>query len=114
VYAGDVGDTVAGRPSERYGVEFTNDSAPPRGSISTPTSRSPTPVYDTDQAATYQSLLAYPEVALGNAPGNYILNAPWLIASAGVTFGGESAGSGRWAGAISERRHSPRTPLVSH
>jgi hypothetical protein len=27
-FEGDIGDTVAGRPSERYGVEFTNDYRP--------------------------------------------------------------------------------------
>jgi outer membrane receptor protein involved in Fe transport len=99
VFEGDVGDTVAGRPSERYGVEFTNDYRPTSWlhfDANLALSHARFIGYDFDQADVYQSLAGYPQVQIGNAPGNYIPNAPWLIASAGVTFG-ERTG---WFGAL--------------
>jgi hypothetical protein len=99
VFEGDVGDTVAGRPSERYGVEFTNDYRPTRWlhfDANLALSHARFIGYDFDQADTYQSLAGYPQAQIGNAPGNYIPNAPWLIASAGVTIGEKSG----WFGAL--------------
>jgi outer membrane receptor protein involved in Fe transport len=110
VFDGDIGQTEAGRASERYGVEFTNDYRPtPWVHIDANLALSHARFlgYDFDQAKLYQSLLAYPEVALGNAPGNYIPNSPWLIASAGVTVG-EKTG---WFGAL-RWRYLGTTPLT--
>ncbi len=99
VFEGDTGNTSAGRASERYGVEFTNDYRPVSwvhfdGNLALSHARFLG--YDYDQADLYQSLAGYPQVQIGNAPGNYIPNAPWLIASAGVTLG-ERTG---WFGAL--------------
>jgi hypothetical protein len=99
VFEGDVGDTVAGRPSERYGVEFTNDYRPTpwlHFDANLALSHARFIGYDFDQADTYQSLAGYPQAQIGNAPGNYIPNAPWLIASAGVTVGEKT----EWFGAL--------------
>ena len=35
--------------------------------------------FDTTQEALYQSLAGYPQAQIGNAPGNYIYNAPWMV-----------------------------------
>ena len=43
--------------------------------------------FDATQDALYQSLAGYPQAQIGNAPGNYVYNAPWMIASAGITLG---------------------------
>jgi outer membrane receptor protein involved in Fe transport len=110
VFDGDIGQTEAGRASERYGVEFTNDYRPTSWvhiDANLALSHARFLGYDFDQANLYQSLLAYPAVALGNAPGNYIPNSPWLIASAGVTVG-EKTG---WFGAL-RWRYLGTTPLT--
>jgi outer membrane receptor protein involved in Fe transport len=62
--------------------------------------------FDSEQAATYAALAGTPE-ALGNAPGNYIPNAPAMIASAGITLGERTGwfGSLRW-------RYLGATPLT--
>jgi outer membrane receptor protein involved in Fe transport len=99
VFEGDTGQTEAGRASERYGVEFTNDYRPNSWlhfDANLALSHARFLGYDFEQADLYQSLAGYPQVQIGNAPGNYIPNAPWLIASAGVTFG-EKTG---WFGAL--------------
>ena len=51
---------------------------------------------DADQAALFGSLAGFPQAQIGNAPGNYIPNAPAIVASAGMTFG-EKTG---WFGAL--------------
>jgi TonB dependent receptor len=54
--------------------------------------------YNSEQADLYASLAGYPEAQLGNAPGNYIPNAPAVVASAGVTLGEKTGWFGglRW------------------
>ena len=54
--------------------------------------------YDSDQAALYASLAGFPEAQIGNAPGNYIPNAPAMVASAGITVGEKTGwfGTLRW------------------
>jgi len=54
--------------------------------------------YDGDQAALYASLAGYPEAQLGNAPGNFIPNAPAVVASIGVDLGEKTGWFGglRW------------------
>jgi hypothetical protein len=110
VFEGDIGQTVAGRASERYGVEFTNDYRPvPWVHIDANLALSHARFlgYDFEQAKLYQSLAGYPVAEIGNLPGNYIPNAPWIIASAGVTLGEKTGwfGTLRW-------RYLGTTPLT--
>jgi outer membrane receptor protein involved in Fe transport len=90
VFNGDAGDTSASRPSQRYGVELTNKYHPSSwltldGDLALSHARFVG--YDTEQAELYASLAGYPQAQFGNAPGNYIPNAPAVVASAGITVG---------------------------
>jgi outer membrane receptor protein involved in Fe transport len=90
VFEGDAGDTSASRPSQRYGVEWTNKYKPSSwltfdGDLALSHARFVG--YDTEQAALYASLAGYPQAQIGNAPGNYIPNAPAMVASAAITIG---------------------------
>jgi outer membrane receptor protein involved in Fe transport len=90
VFNGDAGDTSASRPSQRYGIEWTNKYHPSSwltfdGDLALSHARFVG--YDTEQAALYESLAGYPQAQIGNAPGNYIPNAPAIVASAGITVG---------------------------
>jgi outer membrane receptor protein involved in Fe transport len=110
VFEGDTGQTEAGRPSERYGVEFTNDYRPASWvhfDANLALSHARFLGYDNEQADLYQSLAGYPVAQIGNLPGNYVPNAPWIIASAGVTLG-EKTG---WFGAL-RWRYLGTTPLT--
>ncbi len=109
-FDGDTGDTVAGLPSQRTGVEFTNDYRPfswMHIDADLALSRARFLGYDETQAALYQSLAGYPQAQIGNAPGNYVYNAPWMVASAGLTLG-EKTG---WFSALRWRYISSR-PLT--
>ena len=109
-FDGDTGDTVAGLPSQRTGVEFTNDyrlASWLHVDANLALSRARFIGYDTAQAALYQSLVGYPQAQIGNAPGNYIYNAPWMMATAGITLG-EKTG---WFSALRWRYISSR-PLT--
>ncbi len=89
-FDGDTGDTTAGLPSQRTGVEITNNYQPAswvRVDANLALTRARFLGYDTTQAALYQSLAGYPQAQIGNAPGNYIYNSPWMIASASITLG---------------------------
>jgi hypothetical protein len=93
-FDGDTGETTAGLPSQRTGIEFTNNYQPVswiKVDANLALTRARFLGYDTTQATLYQSLAGYPQAQIGNAPGNYVYNAPWMIASAGITFG-EKAG----------------------
>ena len=59
------------------------------------------------QEQLYQSLAGFPQAQIGNAPGNFVYNAPWMVASAGITLG-EKTG---WFGALRWRYISSR-PLT--
>jgi outer membrane receptor protein involved in Fe transport len=90
IFQGDAGDTAASRPSQRYGVEFTNKYRPAAwltldGDVALTHARFIG--YDTEQAALCASLAGYPQAQTGNSPGNYIPNAPAMVASAGITLG---------------------------
>ena len=90
VFQGDAGDTSASRPSQRYGVEWTNKYHPYSwltldGDLALSHARFVG--YDTEQADLYASLAGFPQAQIGNAPGNYIPNAPAMVASAGITIG---------------------------
>jgi hypothetical protein len=109
-FDGDTGDTTPGLPSQRTGVEFTNDYRPASWihlDADLALTRARFLGYDETQAQLYQSLAGYPQAQIGNAPGNYIYNAPWMVASAGMTLG-EATG---WFGALRWRYISSR-PLT--
>ena len=89
-FDGDTGDTMAGLPSQRTGVEFTNDYRPASWvhiEADVALTRARFLGYDYAQAAIYQSLAGYPQAQIGNAPGNHVYNAPWMVTSAGITLG---------------------------
>jgi hypothetical protein len=109
-FDGDTGDTSAGRQSLRTGVEFTNDYRPVSWAhidADLSLTRARFLGFDAAQQAIYQSLAGFPQAQIGNAPGNFVFNAPWMVASAGVTLG-ESTG---WFGALRWRYISSR-PLT--
>jgi outer membrane receptor protein involved in Fe transport len=110
LFVGDAGDTVASRPSRRYGIEWTNDYRP-RSWLALQADIAMTHARfvgdDPEQATTYASLAGFPASQIGNAPGNYIPGAPTMIASAGIRLG-ESTG---WFGALRYRYFGPR-PLT--
>ena len=110
VFQGDSGDTSASRPSERYGIEWTNKYRPYSwitidGDLAISHARFVG--FDTAQAISFASLAGYPQAQIGNAPGNYIPNAPAIVASAGLTLGEKIGwfGSLRW-------RYLGATPLT--
>jgi outer membrane receptor protein involved in Fe transport len=101
VFNGDAGDTSASRPSQRYGVEWTNTYRP-RSWLALDADVAATHArfvgYDGEQAALYASLAGFPQAQTGNAPGNDIPNAPAMVASAGITLGEQTGwfGTLRW------------------
>lgn len=99
VFNGDAGDTSPSRPSTRYGVEWTNNYRPTSWlAVDADLALSHTRFvgYDTAQAELYASLAGFQQAQIGNAPGNYIPNAPAIVASASITLG-EKTG---WFGAL--------------
>ncbi len=113
VFNGDGGDTSPSLPSERYGVEWTNRYRL-RSWIDIDADLAVTHArfigFDQDQADLYAQLItqkAPPDVLIGNAPGNFIPNAPNMVASAGITLG-EATG---WFGALRWRYLGP-SPLT--
>ena len=110
IFSGDAGDTEASRSSRRYGIEVTNNYKPrPWLALDADLALSHARFlgFDADQAATFESLAGFPQAQLGNAPGNYIPNAPWIVASAGITLGNATGwfGTVRW-------RYLGSTPLT--
>jgi outer membrane receptor protein involved in Fe transport len=90
VFNGDAGDTSASRPSQRYGIEWTNKYRPNSWltlDADLALSHARFVGYDSEQAELYTSLAGFPQAQIGNAPGNYIPNAPAIVASAGITIG---------------------------
>ncbi|MBR0823443.1 TonB-dependent receptor [Bradyrhizobium liaoningense] len=110
LFSGDAGDTSATRASRRYGFEWTNHYRP-RSWIDIDAELAMTHARfrgtDSEQAEVYASLAGYPEAQIGNAPGNYIPNAPAMVASAGITLG-EKTG---WFGAL-RWRYLASSPLT--
>jgi outer membrane receptor protein involved in Fe transport len=110
LFSGDAGDTSATRASRRYGFEWTSHYRP-RSWIDIDADLAMTHARfrgtDSEQAEVYASLAGYPEAQIGNAPGNYIPNAPAMVASAGVTLG-EKTG---WFGAL-RWRYLASSPLT--
>jgi outer membrane receptor protein involved in Fe transport len=109
-FDGDTGDTTPGLPSQRTGVEFTSDYRPASWihvDADLALTRARFLGFDAAQEAIYQSLTGFPQAQIGNAPGNYVYNAPWMVASAGITLG-EATG---WFGDLRWRYISSR-PLT--
>jgi TonB dependent receptor/TonB-dependent Receptor Plug Domain len=109
-FDGDTGNTIAGRPSRRAGIEFTNDYRPYSWlhiDANLALTRARFLGGDSAQAQIYESLAGFPQAQIGNAPGNYVYNAPWMVASAGITLG-EATG---WFGDLRWRYISAR-PLT--
>lgn len=101
VFQGDAGDTSASRASQRYGVEWTNRYRPVSWidmDADFTYSHARFVGFDSDQQAVFESLAGFPQAQIGNAPGNYIPNAPAIIASAGITLGEKTGpfGTLRW------------------
>jgi len=101
VFSGDAGDTTASRASRRYGVEWTNRYRPTSWidiDADLALSHARFVGFDSEQATLYASLAGFPEAQIGNAPGNYIPNAPAIVASAGITLGEKTGpfGTLRW------------------
>jgi outer membrane receptor protein involved in Fe transport len=101
VFSGDAGDTEASRPSRRYGFELTNHYRPLSWidiDADLAMAHARFVGHDSEQAVTYASLAGYPQAQIGNAPGNYVPNAPAVIASAGITLGEKTGwfGTLRW------------------
>jgi hypothetical protein len=89
-FDGDTGDTTAGLPSQRTGIEFTNDYRPASWvhfDANLALTRARFLGFDTTQESLFESLAGTPQAQIGNAPGNYIYNAPWMVGSAGITLG---------------------------
>ncbi len=110
VFSGDAGDTSASRASRRYGVEWTNTYRPKpwlEFDADLALTHARFVGYDSNQAALYEKLAGYPQAQTGNAPGNYIPNAPAMVASAGITVG-EKTG---WFGAL-RWRYLASSPLT--
>ncbi|BGE85706.1 TonB-dependent receptor [Methylosinus sp. 3S-1] len=93
-FEGDSGSTIYGRPSRRYGIEIINHYAPAswlraEGSVSLSHARYRG--YDSETAANYAALVASGAAGygalIGNAPGNYLDNAPNIIAMGQVEVG---------------------------
>jgi outer membrane receptor protein involved in Fe transport len=100
-FDGDTGQTVAGLPSLRTGVEFTNDYRPISWmhiDADLSLTRARFLGFDYAQETVYQSLAGFPQAQIGNAPGNFVYNAPWMVASAGITLGKATGwfGNLRW------------------
>jgi outer membrane receptor protein involved in Fe transport len=110
IFNGDGGDTSPSRPSERYGVEWTNRYRP-LSWVDIDADLAMTHArfigFDTAQEAVYLSLAGFPQTQIGNAPGNFIPNAPAVVASAGITLG-EPTG---WFGTLRWRYLGP-SPLT--
>ena len=110
IFNGDGGDTSPSRPSQRYGVEWTNRYRP-LSWVHIDADLALTHArflgFDTAQEEIYQSLAGYPQTQIGNAPGNFIPNAPSVVASAGITLG-EKIG---WFGTL-RWRYLGSTPLT--
>ncbi len=109
-FDGDSGTTVPGPPSLRTGIEITNRYRPVSW-VSVDADLALTRArfigFDLAQEQLYESLDGFPQAQIGNAPGNFIPEAPWMVASAGITLG-EKTG---WFSALRWRYISAR-PLT--
>ena len=110
VFEGDTGTTSPGPPSTRTGIEFTNNyrlASWMSVDADLALSRARFDGFDTAQEQLFESLAGFPQAQIGNAPGNFIPEAPWMVVTAGVELG-EKTG---WFGALRWRYISSR-PLT--
>ena len=110
VFEGDTGTTAPGPASLRTGIEITNKYRPVSWvsvDADIALSRARFIGFDVTQAELYESLAGFPQAQIGNAPGNFVPEAPWMVASAGITLG-EKTG---WFSALRWRYISSR-PLT--
>jgi tetratricopeptide (TPR) repeat protein len=94
----------------RTGIEITNNYNPApwvRIDADLALSRARFIGFDSAQEQLFESLAGFPQAQIGNAPGNFVPEAPWMVASAGITFG-EKTG---WFSALRWRYISSR-PLT--
>jgi hypothetical protein len=118
LFEGDEGTTVFGRPSRRYGFEWTGRYTPTTwlsfdGEVAATHARFRG--HDAVQQAIYTSIVTggteldqiFPWNIRGNSPGNYLTNAPTVIATGGLEVG-ERTG---WFGALRYRYFGAR-PLT--
>lgn len=109
-FDGDTGTTVPGPPSLRTGIEITNRYHPASWvsiDADLALSRARFEGLDVAQEQLFKSLAGFPQAQIGNAPGNFVPEAPWMVASAGLTLG-EKTG---WFSALRWRYISSR-PLT--
>lgn len=113
-FSGDSGGTIFGRPSRRLGVEWTNHYAPVSwlrvdGDLALTNARFRG--VDQLQSLIWLDLLSPESIGYGtfrgNAPGNFLTNAPNVVASASVELGEQTG----WFGALRYRYFGPR-PLT--
>ena len=81
---------MPGPPSLRTGIEITNNYQPVswmRFDADLALTRARFIGPDTAQQELFDSLTGFPQAQIGNAPGNFIPEAPWMVASAGITLG---------------------------
>ena len=110
LFSGDANDTTASRRSERYGVEWTNRDRPVScADIDADLAMTHARFigFDQDQPALFASLAGFAHSQIGNAAGDFIPNAPAVVASAGVTLGERSG----WFGTLRWRYLGP-SPLT--
>jgi hypothetical protein len=114
IFEGNSGNTMIARGANRLGLEFTNHYRPLtwlafEGDVTATYARFRG--YDSDQATLYSELLQPDAVQwgayLGNAPGNYLINATPIIATGTLELG-EATG---WFGTAKYRYIAPR-PLT--
>ena len=114
IFEGDTGNTVIARGANRLGIEFTNHYRPLswlafEGDLTA--THASFHGYDQEQTNLYWALLQPDAFAwgawAGNAPGNYLVNATPVIATAALELG-EATG---WFGNLKYRYISPR-PLT--
>jgi opacity protein-like surface antigen len=109
-FDGDTGTTVPGPPSLRTGIEVTNKYRPASWisvDADLALSRARFVGFDLAQAQLFESLAGFPQAQIGNAPGSFVPEAPWMVASAGISLG-ERTG---WFSALRWRYISSR-PLT--
>ena len=81
---------MPGPPSLRTGIEITNNYQPVswmRFDADLALTRARFTAPDTAQQELYELLSEFPQAQIGNAPGNFIPEAPWMVATAGITLG---------------------------
>ena len=81
---------MPGPPSLRTGAEITNNYQPVswmRFDADLAFSRARFVGSIPRNGSCYDSLAGFPQAQIGNAPGNFVPEAPWMVASAGITLG---------------------------